>query len=392
MSKINIEHIAFFAVALSKNISSEILHPHFQKNFSVFQRALKKAGKLKLEVPRRAQKIEVEALASKLNAVLGSPKGWKKVHWMILAYLLVFTNQIERIKIRSEKMHERWIHIEVHVLAIRFAKNMNTETDPVILSFIKQKEIHLISDAFDVITQGEEFSETISSRNIAPHGIRETLRCLLEYEERSQGVLTPVPEITGLTLKQSSKEWNQDLDPEAAQIRVRGIIHEHILRKLLRASSEVALAKDPVRIPVKRFKTKRQKNTYLDPFQFEVGFSIFGIVLCIALLCYIPKAFFSLGIAWWYFSLGLSFLIFFHIISEIIRGNKDSLEIDIQDSFVFGGIFTFLLWFVQKDTFHFGIAWWHAILGASSGGALVLLILPITKAILTKEKIVFRIS
>lgn len=52
-------------------------------------------------------------------------------------------------------------------------------------------------------------------------------------------------------------------------------------------------------------------------------------------------------------------------------------------------VMSFLLWFVQRDTYQMGVAWWHFILGVTTCGILFWLVMPIIKATLHKTKIEF---
>jgi hypothetical protein len=53
---ISLGQLAYCAVALSIDSNSDHLHSHFQKNFSVYKKALLKAKSFQLPIPRRAKK------------------------------------------------------------------------------------------------------------------------------------------------------------------------------------------------------------------------------------------------------------------------------------------------------------------------------------------------
>lgn len=408
MNVISVKQIAFFAISLWFNKPSDKLNKHFVKNFEKYQKAIKKAEKSSLEIPKRARKEDVRSLSLQLNELLGNPKGWSEVHWRILSYLLIFTSQIRRKEQKSIETGKRWIHIEAHILAIKFAKEVDAMDAPAILAFLKPKEVNKLSNAIDIVKAGSSYSQTVQNTNLSPHGLRESLRCFLEYDEREEGIPPATEEVMRYSLNRAAKNWNKEIDPEASLVRVRGIIHEDILRKkmleiikLERVSSalvssspsnskiEKKLKENELRITKKRI----HKDIKIEPLTFELGCgSVIALFSFILLFIIIPKPILLYGVAWWYFTTGLSGLLVVHYIVKIFKWNEKPPEINIQDLIVIGGIVSFLLIMIKKDTFHFGIAWWHSILGVAIGIIFLNVIIPYVRSFCTKEGVVVRTS
>jgi hypothetical protein len=51
-----------------------------------------------------------------------------------------------------------------------------------------------------------------------------------------------------------------------------------------------------------------------------------------------------------------------------------------------------LLLLIKPHTYHFGIAWWHAILGAGMIGESLQVLIPIVRRLIAREEIEFRFT
>jgi hypothetical protein len=389
--------LAYFAVALSNDIQSDLLNPHFLKNFTVYRRALCKADSFQLTIPRRANKEEVITLSQDLQVQFGDLKGWKAVNWMILAYLLVFTSQIERMKVRSEQEGKRYIHVEVHCRAFRFAHENSGTNDVVTMSFLNAEEASSLTSAFRAASEGISFSEVVSSERLAPHGIRETLRCLLEIQERNLGIPVPDDKEINQNCSLHATRWDQKEDPEASRIRVRGLVHEELLREKLRLElmfEKVLPVEEtaPLRSAI-HVKAKKRKSLEISSKQFVFGFILtFSLTFLLGFFT-IPRDYFFAGVAWWYFLIGGFTAGSATFVSLLSRGSiEEPPLLDLPKIIGYGGITILLLCLIKPHTYHFGIAWWHAILGAGLIGEGLQIFIPVMRRLLTREEITYRFT
>jgi hypothetical protein len=67
-----------------------------------------------------------------------------------------------------------------------------------------------------------------------------TLRCLLEIQERNLGISVPEEREINENCSLEAKRWDQKVDPEASRIRVRGLVHEELMRKKTLSGVDVA--------------------------------------------------------------------------------------------------------------------------------------------------------
>ncbi len=432
-------------------------------------------------VPRRIGK-SVKRLASQLQAHFGEVSGWKDVHWTVLAYLLVFSRQ----QLRVEAREGRWIHVEVHALALHYASAFGETSKRVLQSFLLPEEISQISRARDVLDGGARFSD--AAQELCSRGMRETVRAILEVDERLSGIPAPTPETLRLRAKEEAERWRAEDDPQASRVRIKGVVHEARVRELLfeampskaaRVAASGALSElrkeqksvlsqlakmsrlqqqtlaalqsqqkktarleaellearreiselrvqgkssespNRVGVPVQVARTsapvRRKQIPRVDisglfsSLRFELPsvsgeIAEIGLVVCTLVtflfgLFLIPQSLQSEGIwlidkiAWWWFVLGgalitLGRMVVVPLISRIL-GDYDDGEITIDVWFLVGTttIFLLLLKFVGQDTYVWGIALWHLILGLCVLGIPSSLVWPHIQALLRRVSV-----
>jgi len=411
MTKISVGQLAYLSVVLRNKLNGtktegiSLLNRHFVNNLHVYGRALDKAKALNLTLPRRVGGSKMEKLSAEIQLELGvlpawKDSNWKEPNWLFLAYLLVFDAQLERNEKRC-KSGQRWIHVDAHCRAVHFAtKECKSPQDSVILSFLNFDEIQKITESFKSISEGQEFGSVIEANKLAPHGLRETTRCLLEIDELVVKKISPVTqnEIERVC-KEQAMFWDKKEDPEAATIRVRGIIHEDLLRRKLQKCLNV---QETVKNRKKQSK-ERWKVISPSPFQnkgnvlvrniqpFTVQLWITTCFFIVMLTCILmtPQESFSNGIAWWYFQLGAIVVGGFILFSPLIIGEDESPKIDLINLIGMTTIFTVLLLLIGQETYKFGIAWWHFILGGLIGSVSSIILNPLLRALITKERVCF---
>ncbi len=396
---VSIGHLAYLSIALRYGIrDTSSLDPHFLRNFSVYEKALKKAKTLNISIPRRVVKKDVELLASELKSSFLTIKGWKYIHLMILAHLLIFDAQLNRIESRNED-GGRWIHVEVHCHAVHFASiERKNKNDSLLEHFITKEEVESVLKSYVGIIQGSNFTTTIREKKLNPHGLRETLRVLLEIKE-SHDEVPPLSEEERIKLiADSAKAWDKELDPEGSMLRVRGVIHEVVLRNEMTLSSQMLVEHEKVAAEnrlnkqriIENLNANRKLNkTNVSPIVFQGGYILGFLLVGAYFVLSTPKDSFSLGVAWWYFEVGALIAGLIALTYPFITGTVEKVYLDIGGLVWFAGTCFCLLWLIQPETYQFGIAWWHAVLGSFVSGLVILLICPFLKSVFLKEKIEF---
>jgi hypothetical protein len=391
---VSIGHLAYFSLVLKYGIqdASGNLNPHFLRNFSIYEKALLRAKSLALLVPKKARAKEIAPLVVSLQSQLTGTPNWKKVHFEILAYLLVFDAQLER----NDKRNlggGRWIHAEVHCRAIYFVKVENgINGDKILLRFIKDDEIELVSKFFADISKGQSFSSTVKSRRIKPHGIREILRVLLEIQESLFRILPLSEREKSIKVIEALREWREDLDPEAALLRIRGIILESQLRKLMQKIKDDQKRKkfenENRKELLGKLRAQRKVRSFdVTPGLFQTLYALAFILVNSLLFLNTPQDAYSFGIAWWYFEVGVLVSGVALLFAPFIMGTLENAEFDIESLLCFIGTCGGLLWLINPNTYHFGIAWWHTLLGMFLTGMLILLLSPVLKSVVLKTKL-----
>ena len=430
---ISLDQLAYLSIALrARLLTAPLLHPHLTKNLRVYGRALAKAKALGLVIPRRVGNGRQE-LAQKLKCSLRL-EGWKDVNFEILSSLLIFDAQLDRNQKRCEN-GRRYLHVEVHCLALHFASKEGVLTnDPVIQSFLKSGEVSLISESFEEVRTGSEFGLVVQAKEIAPHGFRELIRCLLEINETISGRKPATRREVEEACQVEATRWDQKGDPEAARIRVRGIIHEAKQRQELKLCLAQVVLNTEDRIvqflmqpnsvsntesydepsdllsvgrifdfdsESKNEKTRpsiaaRSRATIatvargIEPLVAQVSICLVFLITLIGSLVVTPPREQWAGIAWWYFELGALIVGVIILISPIFLKDLDSpLEVDFFGLLRMAGIFSLMLLLIEKETPHFGIAWWHASLGGLVGCVASKLAGPYLRSLMTKEDLRF---
>lgn len=414
--------LAYFSIVLKAGLPpGELLNSHFRNNISAYKalllRAIEAAKQGAFVVPRREGK-QVQNLALEMNLHFGEIRGWNKVHWQCLAYLLVYTFQQERISQREG----RWIHVEVHARALHFViSESGAKSDDVILSYLEHGEVQDLSASFATVVRGQSFAN--AAKTLRSTGLRETLRDLLELDERERGIAPArEPQIQREAKAQAAK-WNREIDPKASLVRVRGIIHEpptcelltkyavvpkhatatnvtteELIAEILQPALTAPESKPEVRVGLQNpvpAKHAVQPQSYhrpeasISPESKEKWMIACLVIGFVASMLLVPQETFSAGVAWWYFLLGGGVCSLLMIVVPHFLFEQVEPRIDIVTVIGYAAILGIMTWLIKPDTYLFGIAWWHSIFGALILGTACMLAWPLIKASLRQQQVRF---